>query len=127
MSPNRHQVTLKIDTVHREALKEDIFKVLFHVTQQCFEKMTEGDRETHPLWPAHWSYWVAFYRKVTQTCHLKRRRGKITNISMDIQETLNTSAYCRPSDHTHLARAGTPQVDAGTQSNTEHVQRGPVH
>lgn len=29
--------------------------------------------------------------------------------------------------HTHLAGAGTPQVDAGAQAHAQHVQRGPVH
>jgi len=29
--------------------------------------------------------------------------------------------------HTHLAGARTPQVDTCTQSNAEHIQRGPVH
>lgn len=28
---------------------------------------------------------------------------------------------------TYLTGAGTPQVDAGSQTNTEHIQRGPVH
>lgn len=63
----------------------------------------------------------------------RQRRQINTNVpggSSIMSFSLSMTHYHRFSQltcHTHLAGTGTPQVDTGTQSHTEHIQRGPVH
>lgn len=77
--------------------------------------------ETHPLRPAHRRHRISLNRQITQAGHLDRQKKTNTN------GIHRKAAQVAMGVLTYLAGAGAPQVDAGAQSHTEHIQRRPVH